>query len=243
MRIDLQIPTSWPALTSEQLREVVQLWGMGLSREDYLLVLFCRFAGLKMLATKAQEEDKTVVRLKFKYAATVFSLEDWQVADFCGRLSFVLDEDMPIGVQWPFRWNRFLMDTTFGNWFHADAMMLGYSLQGDIERLKGAMKDLGDPHPDLQPNDPDVVLMLKWYELFMDWMQERYPLVLQKAKPGSETASNPIEARQNIMLMLNDGKPQDNEKIEQSNLHDVLSALQHKIEEAKHVEELLKERN
>ena len=79
--------------------------------------------------------------------------------------------------------------------------------------------------------------MLRWYDCFKDWLQQRYPLVFQKAEPGEETACNPVEARQNIMLMLNDNRPQDNEAIERSNMHDVLSALQHKIEEAKHIEE------
>ena len=119
------------------------------------------------------------------------------------------------------------------------ALMTGFGMTGDIEQLKGAMKDLGDPHDDLQPQDPDFVLMLKWYDCFKGWLQEKYPLVFQKAdsSTGSEAACNPVEARRNIMLMLNEGRPQDNEAIERSNVHDVLSALQHKIEEAKHIEE------
>ena len=171
----------------------------------------------------------------------MFELENWQVSDFCGRLAFLWDEDLPWDANWPFAWNHHLLDTTFGDWFHADALILGFSMSGDIEQLKGAMKDLGDPHPDLQPNSPDVVLMLKWYELFKAWLQEKYPLVLQKSDPSSGTASSydPIEARQDIMLMLNDGKPQDNEDIERSNMHDVLAALQYKIEDAQRAKKLI----
>ena len=242
MRIDLHTPTCWKELTTEQLCHVVEMGLKGLRREEYLLVLFCHFAGLKMIATKGQSDEKTVVRTKFKCGDTVFSLEDWQVSDFCGRLAFVVDEPMPIDVQWPFKWDRYLMDTTFGDWFHADAMMLGFALEGDIERLKGAMKDLGDPHDDLKPDSPDFVLMLRWYDLFKGWLQERYPFVFQKAdsSTGSEFVGSPIETRQNIMLMLNDGHPQDNEAIENSNMHDVLAALQHKIEEAKRIEEQMR---
>lgn len=239
MKIDLHTPTCWAELTTEQLRYVVEMGFKGLRREEYLLVLFCHFAGLKMIAAKEDAGDKTVVRTKFKTGDTEFELEDWQVSDFCGRLAFVLDEQMPMEAAWPFKWDRYLMDTTFGDWFHADAMMLGFALEGDIERLKGAMKDLGDPHGDLQPQDPDFVLMLRWYELFKEWLQERYPLVFQKAdaSTGSESVGNPIEARKNIMLMLNDNRPQDNEAIEKSNVHDVLAALQHKIEYAKQIEQ------
>ena len=238
----MTVPTRWEELTAEQLREVVEASTKGLRREEVLLILLCRFAGIKMVAGTTEEDGPSTgsgtVKTRFKDGeGHVFDLEDWQVADFCGRLSFVFDEQIPIDVQWPFRWDRYLMDATFGNWFHADALLLGFTMTGDIKQLKGAMRDLGDPHGDLQPTDPDAVLMLKWYDLFKSWLQERYPLVFQKPEPGSESASNPVDTRQNIMLMLNDNRPQDNEAIERSNVHDVLAALQHKIEEAKHIEE------
>ena len=143
---------------------------------------------------------------------------------------------MPMDVAWPWKWNRYLYATSFGDWFKADAQMLGFALEGDQERLKGAMKYLGDPHDTLEPSD--ITLMLRWYECFKDWLRERYPLVFQKAEQGSEEGpASPVETRQNIMLMLNDNRPQDNELIEKSNVHDVLAALQHKIEYAKQFEE------
>ena len=246
MTVDLHIPTGWKELTSVQLRYVVELAHKELSHEKYLLVLFCSFAGIKMVAGTADDEGKKVVKTRFKTAdGTLFDLEDWQVSDFCSRLSFLSEEQMPIDMAWPFKWDPYLMDTTFGDWFHADALMMGYSLYGNLDQLKGAMKDLGDPREDLQATDPDVVLLQKWYECFKDWLHERYPYVFRKADDpsGSDVASSPIEARQNIMLMLNDGRPQDNEAIERSNVHDVFSALQRKIEEAKHIEEQMNKMN
>ena len=241
MTIDLHTPTCWKELTTEQLREVVELALMGLAREEYLLVLFCKFANVVMVvgpSTGSGTKGSEAVKTRFRDSeGHEFELADWQVADFCGRLAFVLDEQMPMEVAWPFKWNRYLLDTSFGDWFRADAQMIGFASEGNTERLKGAMKYLGDPHDDLQPQDPDFVLMLRWYDCFKDWLQQRYPLVFQKAEPGEETAYNPVEARQNIMLMLNDNRPQDNEAIEQSNMHDVLAALQHKIEYAKQIEE------
>lgn len=237
MTIDLHTPTCWKELTTEQLREVVELALMGLHREEYLLVLFCKFANVKMVIGTADEDEKKVVHTRFTDTdGHEFELEDWQVSDFCGRLAFVLDEQMPMDVAWPWKWNRYLYATSFGDWFKADAQMLGYALEGDQERLKGAMKYLGDPHDTLEPSD--ITLMLRWYECFKDWLRERYPLVFQKAEQGSEEGpASPVETRQNIMLMLNDNRPQDNELIEKSNVHDVLAALQHKIEYAKHIEE------
>lgn len=237
MTIDLHTPTCWKELTTEQLREVVELALMGLHREEYLLVLFCKFANVKVLIGSADEDDKKKVCTRFADAdGNEFELEDWQVSDFCGRLAFVLDEQMPMEVAWPWKWNRYLYATSFGDWFKADAQMLGFALEGDSERLKGAMKYLGDPHDTLEPSD--ITLLLRWYECFKDWLRDRYPLVFKKPEPGSEEGpASPVETRQTIMLMLNENRPQDNEAIENSNVHDVLAALQHKIELAKQIEE------
>ena len=234
MTIDLHTPTCWKELTSEQLREVVELALMGLHREEYLLVLFCKFANVVMLV--GSSTDPEAVKNRFRDSeGQEFELEDWQVAEFCGRLSFVLDEQMPMEVAWPWKWDRHLLATSFGDWFHADAQMLGFALDGNPERLKGAMKDLGDPPETLEPSD--ITLLLRWYECFKDYLQQTYPLVFQKAEPGANSPTSPIEARQNIMLMLNEGHPQDNEAIEKTNVHDVLAALQHKIEYAKQIEQ------
>lgn len=248
MTIELHTPTCWKELTTEQLREVVELALMGLHREEYLLVLFCKFANVKIMigdgpstgSGTAPSTGSGTVKNRFRDSeGQEFELEDWQVAEFCGRLAFVLDEQMPMEVAWPFKWDRHLLDTSFGDWFHADAMMLRFAMNGDEKYIEKAMKDLGDPHPNLKDNGPDMVLMLRWYDLFKGWLQERYPLVFQKAdsSTGSESVGSPIEARQNIMLMLNEGHPQDNEAIEKTNVHDVLAALQHKIEYAKQIEQ------
>lgn len=234
MTIDLHTPTCWKELTTEQLREVVELALMGLHREEYLLVLFCKFANVVMLV--GSSTDPEAVKNRFRDSeGQEFELEDWQVAEFCGRLAFVLDEQMPMEVAWPWKWDRHLLATSFGDWFHADAQMLGFALDGNPERLKGAMKDLGDPPETLEPSD--ITLLLRWYECFKDYLQQTYPLVFQKAEPGANSPTSPIEARQNIMLMLNEGHPQDNEAIEKTNVHDVLAALQHKIEYAKQIEQ------
>ena len=234
MTIDLHTPTCWKELTTEQLREVVELALMGLHREEYLLVLFCKFANVVMLV--GSSTDPEAVKNRFRDSeGQEFELEDWQVAEFCGRLAFVLDEQMPMEVAWPWKWDRHLLATSFGDWFHADAQMLGFALDGNPERLKGAMKDLGDPPETLEPSD--ITLLLRWYECFKDYLQQTYPLVFQKSEPGANSPTSPIEARQNIMLMLNEGHPQDNEAIEKTNVHDVLAALQHKIEYTKQIEQ------
>lgn len=236
MTIDLHIPTSWDKVTKEQLRDIVEIGMQGMRKEEYLLVLLCKFANIKMVAGTSMEDGKKLVHTQFKDAeGHLFELEANQVKDFCERLSFVM-EKIPLTVAWPFAWDRILVDTTFEHWFRADALMLRFAKEGEVEYLKKVTKELGDPRETLDP--VDITLLLKWYEQFKAFLKDRYPLVFIEPEPGTgAVASSPLDTRQNILLMLNDNRPQDNERIEQSNMHDVLAALQHKIEHAKEIEQ------
>lgn len=98
MMIDLHIPSSWQEVTKEQLRDIVELGMQGLSREKYLLVVFCRLSNIKMIAGTTEEDGKKVVRTHFKDSQGIhFELADWQIEDFCNRLSYVM-EKIPITV-------------------------------------------------------------------------------------------------------------------------------------------------
>ena len=226
VRIDLEAPMSWQALTADQVRAVALLTHGGLLREECLIALFCELCGVKL-----SRQDEVIMLHRGDEAYPIDALV---LGDLSGRMAWILDTE-PVNVACPFDGiDRYLMDTTFGDYFHADAMVLRFATTDDMECARKALNDLGIPQPELTVEDA-WALQLWWFGL-KKGLKERYPLVFEDSGESSE-GYNPITARQDIMLMLNDGKPQDNEKIEQSNLHDVLSALQHKIEMAKHLEE------
>ncbi|MBQ4206299.1 MAG: hypothetical protein II662_06545, partial [Bacteroidales bacterium] len=127
--------------------------------------------------------------------------------------------------------------TTFGDYFHADALMIGFSTNGDINLIRLAMVDLGVKRKKI--SDVDAVMMQLWWRGFKQWLFNEYPFVFAGSKDGGDSYS-PLKARQNIMLILNEGHPQDNDAIEKSNMHDVLAALQHQIEIAKKEEEIMR---
>lgn len=236
MRIDLKAPENWNEVTAEQMRSVARLMNNGSGREECLLLLLCELTGIKIIARHTD-----IGRSHFKdNEGREFDLEDWQVRDFCNRLCFILEEKPPINADWPFKWDKCLMDTAFGDWFHADALIMRFVQTGDPENVKKAMRYLGDDRENITDDDPDITLTMLWYYRFKEWIQTRYPLVFHKTETSSGESPSPVESRRNIMLMLNDGRPQENEAIEKSNMHDVLAALQHKIEEAKHIEEQMK---
>lgn len=263
VRIDLEAPMSWQALSSGQVRAVARITHGGLLREEQLIALFCELCGVTL-----SREGEVIMLHRGEEATPIDVLA---LGDLSSRFGWVLDTE-PDDTACPFgSINRYLLDTTFGDYFHADAMLLRFAATGDMECARRAYKDL-DCMEERQKrwreslkdglvnkeeyesklkklrkkydsmDEVDAWAMQLWWCGVKNGLKVRYPLVFESPDDRGCEGYDPIAARQNIMLMLADGKPQDNEKIEQSNLHDVLSALQHKIEQAKHAEEQLKRR-
>ena len=219
LHIDLKAPTSWQEVTKEHLAIIASLINEQLSREEMLFVLFCRFTGIL-------HEGQGVFVTSDKHRIRI---ETWQLDDFCNRLAFVLDE-MPCDIVNPTRVNSYLDDITFGNYFHADSLIYGYRLQGNTDMVRKALDDLGDHRRGVSKQFANEVMI--WWTGVQQWLKSQYPLVLENSGSSTE-AYDPLKARQNIMLMLNNDMPQDNEQIEESKMHDVFAALQSKIEYAK----------
>lgn len=226
LHIDLKAPTSWKEVTKEQLAIIASLMNEQLTREEMLFVLFCRFTGIR-------HEGKGVFMTADKHRIRI---EAWQLEDFCNRLTYILDE-MPCDIVNPTRVNSYLDNTTFGDYFHADALMYGYRLEGKPDMVRKALGDLGDHRRGVSKQFANEVML--WWTGVQQWLKSQYPAVFEEGGTSTD-AYDPLKARQNIMLMLNNDSPQDNERIEQSKMHDVLSALQSKIEHAKQLEKQMK---
>lgn len=239
MNIDLKVPATWRSMSHAELRHAVETVAAAmeqkLDREQTLLLLFCRLAGVTMVEGTAKDgKGETLCRFTDSQQRE-FTLTDWQLKDFCQRLAFVIDEDAsdidsPIGV------NRHLMDATFIDYFRADSHMYRHSLTEDPQSVVDAARALGYRGP-LDPTD--TTLMVLWWNCLKEWMRGRYPKVFAKVGGDSE-AYSPVEARRNIMLMLNEGHPQENEDIDNSNVHDVLASIQYRIEDAQRAKDYAK---
>lgn len=226
-KIELTIPENWKEVTREQLGVIAAVMNEKLTREETLMVMFCRFTGLKSEGNRVfvTQDGKRII------------MEPWQMADFCGRLSFIMDE-LPNDIVNPTGVNSYLDDITFGKYFHADALMYAYKMSDDPKLVRKALNDLGERGWYMSKQHANEVAL--WWAGVQQWLKGQYPLVYEGEGEGEEY--DPLKARQNIMLMLNDNKPQDNQSIEDSNMHDVLSSLQQKIELAKRLEEQMKSR-
>ena len=225
-KIELKAPASWGEMTVDQLKLVVKLMRLQLTREELLLTLFVRFTGIKKV------EDIGFITSD----GIRFDMKDYEIMDFCNRIAFILDE-MPCDIANPTTVDGHLNNISFGNYFHADALMYGYRKKNDKEMVRSALHDLGMKMESIDDDYAELVSL--WWTGVQQWLKLQYPLVFADGEGGGE-GYNPLKARQNILLMLNDGKPQDNDAIENAQVHDVLSALEHKIEQAKDMERRLK---
>jgi hypothetical protein len=241
MTINLNIPRSWKEVTLPQLRILAEHSLAQMSREESAIALFCKLAGVTIVQKPMDQEGKLEGMLRCVDAeGNSFSIDADTMNGMCHTLDWYFDE-MPCDIVCPLEGvNRWLLETKFGKYFHADSLMFGFSTTGNMEMVKGAMADLGDDRQTL--TEVDAVMMHLWWRGFKQWLTGEYPDVFAGDKDDNSGGGVyvPIKIRQNIMLLLNDCHPQDNDAIENSNVHDVLSALQHQIEVAKKEEEMMK---
>ena len=222
-KVELSMPVSWQEVTKEQLGIIASLMNEQLTREETLFVLFCRFTGIK-------HEGRGVFVTS---QGQRIRMEAWQLRDFCGRLSYIMDEK-PCDIVNPTKVNSYLDDISFGAYFHADSLMYGYLMKDDPKLVQKALRDLGDRSWWMSKQRATEILL--WWTGVQQWLKGQYPDVFA-TKDGDADGYDPLTARQNIMLLLNDDNPQANTDIEESKMHDVLAALQHKIEHAKMLQE------
>lgn len=239
MNINLKAPKSWRELTLEQLRIVAETFRLHLTKEEMLVVLLCRLTGIRMLGTG----DETGTEVMMTADGQSFTMRDWEIMDFSSRFGWLFDE-MPCDIVNPTGTDGHMRNVMFGDWFRADALFYDLSKGRNEQRynmddMKQALKLLGDKRKPIRIADEvEYDMVLLWWNGVGNMLKVLYPYVFTSDDQHSKSYS-PFRNLQNIHLMLNDGHPQDNEAINQCGLHDVLSALNHKIEEAEKTREAL----
>ena len=228
MSVDLKAPASWKDLSKDDFLYVMEVDLMHLTREERLMVLLCHFTGIRMRG----EPTGVGTELFVTAEGQVFTLQDYEIADFCERLAWMVDSP-PDVVPNPSHCDDYLRDMSFGDWFEADTQFRMFDDDQDPAHFDIILPKLG---MEKKPIEQKLAVMLKlWWHSVMDSIAPLYPNVFEKADPkeAAPREYNPFKQLQEFHLMLNDGCPQDNEKIDNARLHDVLSALDSKIERQK----------
>lgn len=223
--IELKAPATWSELSLDQFRKIVETLLLQLTREELLFVLMCELTGIR----RYDATDKFVGP-----DGSDFRLQQHEIVDFCDRFAWIIDSE-PDSLPNPTKVDGFLRDMSFGDWFETDTQFRIYDDDRDIAHFDIIMPKLGlqdEPRPVSQV----MATMLKlWWQSVMVQIAPLYPNVFAKSDPkdGVSSIYNPFKQLQEFHLMLNDDRPQDNEKIDNARLHDVLSAMDCKIERQK----------
>lgn len=230
--IELTVPTSWNELTKRQLLTVASFIDMTLTREEVLFVLTCMFSGIKFIKDEGHIYEFVEVETNRHFA-----LKDWQMKWFCDKMKWVLDTS-PVDIVSPLGIDGHLNDVSFDDYFEADALFFKHRITGDTDAYWRAVELLGyKAWPKMVSRGMRLAVDI-WWTGVQGYMKQLYPNVF--SGDGDAEEYNPREAYQNIMLMLNDDRPQENEKIGKTNVHAVLAALDSKIQKAKQMEEQMR---
>lgn len=237
MNVELKAPTSWAELTLDQYRMVVEALLLHLTDNERLFLLLCQLTGIKKNGEPTADDIQQFVTSD----GQTFSLRYAEIADFSSRLRWILTDD-PEGVPNPSKVDDYLRDMSFGDWFETDTQFRLYDDDQDRAHFDIILPKLGMAE---EPRPVGIVMatMLKlWWHSVMGLIAPMYPNVFERSDPnsGAAEAYNPFKQLQDFHLILNEDRPQDNEKIDDARLHDVLSALDSKIEKQKREAEAMR---
>lgn len=230
MNIDIKAPLTWNELSLSDLKHVAYVMLLPeLDRTHSSILLFCKLAGIKMKKNIAGS-------VFFKKGKLKFILEPYQLMDFSQRFNYIFD-DKPCDIVNPTKINSHLIDVKFGDYYFANAMMMRYQFTGEKKFVRQALKALGQRTIYLSKMKGQMIWI--WWMGVQSYLQDLYPLVFPKGGDDNSDKTS-YQILQDIYLMLNENRPQDNRHIADSELHSVLSALQNKIEQYNREKEALK---
>lgn len=230
MTINITAPLSWNELSLRDLKHVAYVMMLPeLDRTHASILLFCKLAGLKMKKNIAGS-------VFFKKGKLKFILEPYQLMDFAQRFNYIFEEK-PCDIVNPTKIDSHLIDVKFGDYYFANAMMMRYQFTGEKKFVRQALKALGQRTMHLSKLKGCMIWI--WWMGVQSYLQDLYPLVFPKGGDDNSDKTS-YQILQDIYLMLNENRPQDNRHIADSELHSVLSALQNKIEQYNREKEALK---
>lgn len=229
MTINITAPLSWNEISLRDLKHIAFVMLLPeIDRTHASILLFCKLAGLKM----KKKLENTVF---FKMGKHSFVLEPYQLMDFSQKMNYIFEEK-PCDIVNPTKIDPHLIDIKFGDYYIANAMMTRYQFSGDKKYVRKALNSLGQRTLYLSKMKGCMIWI--WWCGVQSYLQELYPLVFPKS--GEETDKTSYQILQDIFLMLNENRPQENKNIADSELHSVLSALENKIEQYNREKEALK---
>jgi hypothetical protein len=263
LTVELTAPTSWQALTEQQVMFVAHVLLQQPTKEELLARCLLKFTGLRPVPLTGAIRKRCALLGKpvpslYRYKNKMLEISDEQIAVFCRQLEYL--SEPPGLMQCPARiaglygpdaqlWK---ISDTFEEYLMADRYYRAYSQTGDRTHLNDMAavlwrkKDLPYSDKGLEPNTRrirrgakpvELQAVYLWWTGVKLWLKEKYSDLFTPNVIASE-AKQPSDDSDAVMSMLyaiTDGRAHENDRVYKTPVHDVLHALNTK---AKTINEL-----
>lgn len=244
--LNITLPKRWGDLSADQVSRVAYYLSMQTTEIMYLLMLAAELADLQPRGTHVMP-DGEIRYLYYNRKAGNIILSAEHVTSICDAMKWTLSNPEPMaaplinGHKTP---DRDLYDITLEQFITADTAYAAYIGLSDIRALRMMVAALYprkafDPER-LQAEADRLVYLPEWkLQAVMIWytgakkaLQKKYPYVFSTENSDGQPVSGG-DMLMGLLSSLNDGRVVDNQKIKQTEVHEVFYELNLKIKHSK----------
>lgn len=221
-KLELAYPVKWENMSAEDFRNVCTILSQPHGKKEALFLCFCALAHIRPDNPIKYDPKAIKDNVAFIIGDKSYIISPKVIQEACSQLEFIYDEVGLAPSPLP-KLDRKLYGVSFEQYFQADSFILKYGETQDYSYLKQACKTLTNGAVrKLLPWQQKGLLI--WWNGVKKYLMEKYPYVLQQGD-GPVVEYSPADMLQELLGVINDGKPQDNDKILKSDVHSVLFTL------------------
>lgn len=220
MNIDLTYPTSWEEVTSEQLMIIAEQMLKGRTREELLFEVFRRITGIRVVVNR----EENITEYLFAKGRKRFKVPVQTIMQGCEDMSFIIEKTglpespiLSVGTK--------LHGKSFRQYYFANAYFNRYLQTKEICMIDNMYSALTDRKPsEITPKE--IMAITIWWSGLQALLKQKFPKVFSEEQ-GELPKSTPADILQEILSVLNNNKPQENESILNSDMYAVFHSLQY----------------
>ncbi len=223
-KIDIEYPISWDTMSSDDFRNVCTILSKPHGRKETLFLCLCALAHIRPDSPIKYDPKAIKDNVVFLIQGKSYVISPKVIQEACSQLEYILDTVGLAPSPIP-RIDRKLYGVSFKQYYQADSYMLRYMAEpGNEKWLKEAVKAItnGRVRKLMEWQKKGVVI---WWNGVKKYLMAKYPFVLQEGGAGELTDKTPADILQELLSTMNDSKPQDNDRILESDVHSVLFTL------------------
>lgn len=231
-KINIEYPISWETMSAEDFRNVCIILSDRHGRKESLFLCLCALAHIR--PDNPIKYDPKAIRdnVVFIIGGKSYVISPKVITEACNQLSFIYDS-VGLAPSPLMKVDRKLYGISFAQFFEADACMMRYAAENNDKWLKEVAKILtsGRVRKLLPWQLKGIVI---WWNGVKEYLKNKYPAVFQEGSGSSYADMTMEDILYELLSTMNGDKPQDNEKILESDVHAVLFCLNNKFEKNAH---------